>query len=220
LKQREDAEIKNQELKDKALKAQQRQEALSQASSLITAGAGIFKDGIAKSGIVGVIFAAAAIASMVALFGSFKNDVNKTTKLRGGGRLKGNRHEDGGIPIGLGYEAEDGEWVVNRNVSEKHNNFIEKLNAGKYNGIDLEKAMLQFERKAGALEISSIRSQTNEKFNYNSMKTAFHEVVREQTGKLIEFDEKRGQYVSTADGYMKIQNYQNGSIKIEKVKSI
>lgn len=35
-------------------------------------------------------------------------------KLERGGEIKGKRHSEGGVPIGLGYEAEDGEFMTNR----------------------------------------------------------------------------------------------------------
>jgi hypothetical protein len=219
LAQREEAEKKNQELKAKALKVQQAQEAASQLSSLVTAGAGIFKDGVSKAGIVGVIFAAAAIASMVALFSSFKNDVSKATKLRGGGRLKGEKHERGGIDIGLGYEAEDGEWVINSRASQKHDNFLKNVNSGRYDNVDLERAVSAFEGRANSLQSASIKAQQIERFNYNSMKSVFTEVIKEQTGALIGFEEQRGQYIPTTEGYIQIKHFMNGSKQVQKVRT-
>jgi len=54
---------------------------------------------------------------------------NQLAKLETGGRIKGKSHANGGVQIGLGYEAEAGEFMVNKTSFAKNERLIEYINA-------------------------------------------------------------------------------------------
>ena len=143
--------------RDKALKEEQDAvraknalETLQQTTSLITASANIFQS---LSGIpfVGVPLAIALIATMFTAFAAAKINATKASKtpLRKGGKLSGPDHESGGIDILIGgkpsqYEAEGDEWVINRMASNEHDRFLDRLNRGKFRGVDLDRAVAYY----------------------------------------------------------------------------
>ena len=143
--------------RDKALKEEQDAvraknalETLQQTTSLITASANIFQS---LSGIpfVGVPLAIALIATMFTAFAAAKISATKASKtpLRKGGKLTGPDHEHGGVDILIGgkpsqYEAEGDEWVINRMASNEHDRFLDRLNRGKFRGVDLDRAVAYY----------------------------------------------------------------------------
>ncbi len=112
-------------------------DAISQASALVTAGAVLFSQEVAKGGIVGVFTAIAGIAAMVAAFLNLKNTVSK---FREGGAmmLQGPSHEGGGLAVvnkrtgQVQGEAEGGEAAIfftRREHAKKAMPFLQAINA-------------------------------------------------------------------------------------------
>lgn len=132
LKKKELDELKQQ--RDKALDEQQRAQkaqliinSAMQASDLAITVAGLFKSGVKLAGIPGLLIAAAASASLFAMFKSFQNLAKQQSavKFEKGGWIGGERHSRGGTHI----EAERGEFVVRRNSAIKHKSLIEAINS-------------------------------------------------------------------------------------------
>lgn len=88
----------------------------------------VFPFNLILAGIVG-----AAGTAQVAIM------TNQLTKLRQGGLIVGKSHEQGGVPIGNGYEAEGGEFVVNKKSYAENSDLINFINASqrKITGQDL-----------------------------------------------------------------------------------
>lgn len=166
-KRRELDELKKQEkaaqderiaLQKKALEQQLIIDELSQASTLATTVPIIFKKGV-ESGtlIVGIVSAIAAIASMFALFASFKAKAkslasSNSVKAFTGGALEDYQEKSGWVNKngrtdkrgGRGHRVEDSdlvlggyEFVTNEDTSQRHGRFLEAMNQGKYDGMDL-----------------------------------------------------------------------------------
>ncbi len=53
------------------------------------------------------------------------------TKLEDGGPIIGPSHKDGGVPLGMGYEAEGGEFVVNKKSYSGNTGLVEFINSAK-----------------------------------------------------------------------------------------
>lgn len=53
---------------------------------------------------------------------------NQLTKLEDGGPIVGPSHADGGVPIGLGYEAEGGEYVINKRSYAANGELVRFIN--------------------------------------------------------------------------------------------
>ena len=132
LKKKELDELKKQ--RDKALDEQQKAQkaqliinSAMQASDLALTVAGLFKSGVKLAGIPGLLIAAAASASLFAMFKSFQNLAKQQSavKFEKGGWIGGERHSRGGTHI----EAERGEFVVRRNSAIKHKSLIEAINS-------------------------------------------------------------------------------------------
>lgn len=99
--------------KKKIQKQQALIDTVTQASSLITAAAQVFQS-VAAIPFVGVALGAALVATMVGSFVAAKAKVLQNIKNQKAEKglfkvLKGKRHSEGGIDVGHGIEAEDGE---------------------------------------------------------------------------------------------------------------
>ena len=148
----EKAEQEKTDLKKKQLEQQLIADEISQASSLVTAIAGLLKNG-GELGIVGIVIAGLAIAGMLATFAQYKQQVNQLSGLReginpdydrverSGGKgfkIKGRSHEQGGELFSHGgvlWEAEKDEILMGTKASKKHSDFLFNLNKGKYDGL-------------------------------------------------------------------------------------
>lgn len=138
--------------REKALAEQQRLQrrqaqldALTQTSSLITAGAKIFAAESGK-GLLGVALGISAIATLLSFFGRLKNQANAATQLRDGGFgdkygvVTGKRHAQGGEDFNDHVELEEGEAysVFNRPTTKKYRkalgDFTAKMNSGNVEG--------------------------------------------------------------------------------------
>lgn len=139
--QKEAAEQKNRELQAKQTRFQLLQDTATQVSGIATSVVNIIK-GTSAIPFVGIALAAVQVAALFALLASARAQSRAATRLHTGGRIPwGKTDEDGK----QGYMIEDtgvmvggNEWVINRKVSDEHDPFLKKLNAGKYKGVDLE----------------------------------------------------------------------------------
>lgn len=113
-------------------------DSITQASSLLSAGATLFSKG-AFEGPAGILTAIATIAAMIAAFLSLKAKIGAANEPleKGGtielnkksGTIKGRRHSQGGHRIeGTNYEVEDGEEFINRVSSAKHRKMLKAIN--------------------------------------------------------------------------------------------
>ena len=142
--QREEAEKKRLALEKKAATQQLVIDTAQQISSLTTAAANVFKAESGK-GLLGILFALSAIGVLFATFAKAKALASKSAtppKFRKGGKVDGRTHEEGGEAV-TDYdghvfgEVEKGEWIIGTQPSREHDQFLQKLNEGKYRGVPL-----------------------------------------------------------------------------------
>ena len=71
------------------------------------------------------------VAGIVAAFGLVQVGImtKQLTKLSEGGPIIGPSHSNGGVPIGMGYEAEGGEFVTNKTAYAANKPLVEFINA-------------------------------------------------------------------------------------------
>lgn len=142
---------KQKELRDAALKeeakarrAQILLDSAGQISALLTASANIFK-ALSPIQFAGIPLAIATIGVMFAAFAKAKADALKAAaipKFRKGTRLEGRSHEEGGLAISDQHgnivgEAEGDEWLIGTRPSREHDKFLERLNKGEFQGVNL-----------------------------------------------------------------------------------
>lgn len=135
-------------LEKKASQLRLKQNALEIASNIALSVAKAIEAN-AKFGLVGVVTAAAQVASIFALIAKAKAQAaqfSQVEKLRTGKRLEGRTHEAGGVPLyvndadgGRMYEAEKDEWLIGTKPSKEHDNFLERLNGNEFAGVDLNR---------------------------------------------------------------------------------
>lgn len=194
----------------------------TQASSLITSSANIFKS-LSALGPIGVGLAVATIATMLGAFAASKASALQATKLYAGGRIPtsgsddrngGRGHKVQGTNIVVGA----GEWVINRKASDKHNAFLDALNAGAFDNVDLM-SMLE---GAKAKDLNNLTINIRKQQQANSaqiQRNAIKDAIQAQTQALegkLESILKAPQVQVTEDGYYKIINTQN-SLTIDKI---
>lgn len=127
------------EQKKKMQKAQLAIDTAIQLTNLITASTNIF-NALSSIPFVGIPLAIATIGVMFGAFAVTKAKAAQSIndqKLEKGGWIKGKRHSEGGVKIGLGYEAEDGEFVTNRKTASKYPKFLEAMNENKLSSFDI-----------------------------------------------------------------------------------
>lgn len=142
---KEAAEKKNQELQARSARFQILQDAASQASGIATSVVNIIR-GTSAVPFVGVALAAIQVAALFALIAQARAQAKAATKLYRGGKIPLGKDDERGQGYrieGTNIEVGGGEFVVRRKVVEKHENFIEKLNRGKYDHLDLERELDQ-----------------------------------------------------------------------------
>lgn len=135
------------ELRKKAVTAQIIQDSIAQTSSLISAAAGIF-EGFSKIPILGLALGAAAVASLFAFFASAKAKAKDSARGFEGGHLKDilgpnaatedmpGRGEGSRVHPDLIANAR--EYLVNGDSTMANLDHLHKLNAGMYDGLDLD----------------------------------------------------------------------------------
>lgn len=110
----------------KAQMAQETLDTITQASSLITAAAQIFKS-VAAIPFLGVNIATGLVVAMLGAFAAAKVkafQLASTNKYEYGGWIGGKRHTNGGTII----EAERDEFIINRKSAVKHKGLVEAIN--------------------------------------------------------------------------------------------
>jgi len=195
----------------------------TQASSLVTSSANIFKS-LSALGPIGVGIAVATIATLFGAFAASKAQALQATKLYTGGRVPLGGHDDRNGGKGHRVEGTNlvvgaGEWVINRKASDKHNSFLNALNSGAYDDIDLMSVLEG--AKAKDLNNLTINIQKQQRANSAQVqRNAIQEAIKAQTNKLgtqLENILTAPQVQVTEDGYYKVIN-SNNSTTINKVQ--
>lgn len=140
---KEAAEKKNQELQARSARFQLLQDTAQQASGIATSVVNIIK-GTSAVPFVGIALAAIQVAALFALIASARAQAKAATKLYKGGKIpfgKDDEHGTGYKIEGTNIEVGGGEFVLRRKVVDKHETFIEKLNSGKYDHLNLEREL-------------------------------------------------------------------------------
>ncbi len=149
LKKKEEQALKEQaELRKKAATLQAIQDGAAQVSSLATAAAGIIK-GFAEVPILGIALGIAAVASMFAAFASMKAKSKEAARGFEGGFLgdllgpnastEDEPHRGRGTYIHPDLIANAREYLVNGDSTMANFEHLQKLNAGHYDNVDLDK---------------------------------------------------------------------------------
>lgn len=149
-KLREDQEAKRQKIERQAAARQLLIDSAQQASSLATGAANVLK-AESNKGLLGILFAFGAIATLFSLFARAKalskSSVEIPKYAEGGeidddGFVYGNSHVNNGVKFatkkGNAVELEGGEHVTRKSVAVENKQFLKKFNAGVYSGLSLE----------------------------------------------------------------------------------
>ena len=165
------------------------------------------------------------------MFGSFAaaqaqafSSIN-TQKLNTGGRImngekdtnggKGNRIEGTNLVVGRG------EWVINADASEEHNDFLEAINRGDYDGVNLNKLMSKRTLKSIKTTENKAKKAYNKKVQQNKNR-AIERALSKQTNVLhsdLVGIHNKPSIVAIGDGYIIRYDLQNGNSIIKKVKT-
>lgn len=144
LQQREAAETKARQLREKALRLQLLQDTAQQVSNTAVSVTNIIKN-TSSIPFVGILLAAIQIGSLFALLASSRQKAKAeaaSTKFFKGGKIPMFRTDENGMEgnriEGTNIEVGGNEFVVNRKVTNEHEQFLTRLNAGEYAGRDLE----------------------------------------------------------------------------------
>lgn len=130
------------ELERKAANRQLLIDSLLQASQITLAAAKLAASEASK-GVIGIVTALSGLALLTTIIARAKSnaiELSEPEQLRKGKKLEGPSHENGGVPLNVDgrlYEAEGGEWLIGSAPSKIHDDFLAKLNSGKYNNIPL-----------------------------------------------------------------------------------
>lgn len=145
LQQREEAETKARQLREKALRLQLLQDTAQQVSNTAVSVTNIIKN-TSTIPFVGILLAAIQIGSLFALLSASRQKAKAeaaSTKFFRGGKIPMFRTDENGMEgnriEGTNIEVGGNEFVVNRKVTNEHEQFLTRLNAGEYAGRDLEK---------------------------------------------------------------------------------
>lgn len=199
-----------------------------QQASEITLAAAKLISSQASAGLLALVTIPAALAllfSIVAGARANAKDAAQVPTLRKGGKLKGLSHEQGGIPIVVQgqqvAEAEGGEWVIGSSPSNRHDSFLEKLNAGRYNDINLYE--LAEARKKQSLNRTIKRVKDNEQAiregdeiqRLAAIQGVYQNAASEAADKMIDYWKSRP--VVTPLGAPVMREWQEGTTKRKEV---
>jgi len=210
-KLRDDAEKKRLELQRKAARQQLLVDSAQQISSLATGAANVLK-AESNKGLLGVLFAIGAIATLFSVFAKAKATAAKASeipKFRKGTKLEGPSHENGGLAISDSYgrkvgEAEGGEWLIGSQPSREHDAFLKRLNAGQFKGVDL---MAQTRAASYNSPLTGVTSRTRElqqqreKIEQGRHFEAMVKAYEKGATRIVEAIEKKPVAMPWKDGY-------------------
>mgnify|MGYP000999299353 CR=1 FL=1 len=227
-KQREEAEKKRLDLQKKAVRQQLLIDSAQQVSSLATGAANVLK-AESNKGLLGVLFAIGAIATLFSVFAKAKATAAKSAadvpKFRKGTKLEGPSHENGGLAISDSYgrtvgEAEGGEWLIGSQPSREHDAFLKRLNAGQFKGVDL---MAQTRAASYNSPLTGVTSRTRElqqqreRIEHGQHFEALVRAYEKGATRIVEAIEQKPVAMPWRDGY-RIET-KTGNVKtIEKVR--
>jgi tape measure domain-containing protein len=185
--QREAAEAKAKQLRDKALRLQLLQDTAQQVSNTAVAVTNIVKNTSAIP-VVGILLAAIQIGSLFALLSASRQKAKAeaaSTKFFKGGKIPMFRSDENGMRgnriEGTNMEVGGNEFVVNRKVTNEHEGFLQRLNAGEYAGRDLEGTVGESStEKAPTRANKSVRSESHESRFERWADAQFREIVRDR----------------------------------------
>jgi len=154
-KEREIAAKKALEREKRQAQAQLAIESAIQVANYITTVTELLKKETGKFGLVGLVTAIAGIALVAGIIARAKataQQFNEPPKFREGGYVSGASHAFGGKKI----EVEGGEFVINRSATAKNLDLLEAINAGKFQGLELQKLL------SGRYNINPLLNKMNE----------------------------------------------------------
>lgn len=201
--------------REKSQKAQLISDGIVQTSNLITSITDIYK-GFAKLPIIGLFLGAAAVGGFLLSIAAAKEKARASTKLRDGGLLKGATHEQGGIQIADNYEAENGEFVLNKRVTQKSLPFISKLNKGEFDNYDLN-SLVGNNAVTDSVQRSRASQDLADNYNKSIIHTAIVGAIKEQTDALISHDKAKVVYIPKKGGYIEVNENQTGGKRMRHV---
>jgi hypothetical protein len=238
------AEAQRLQLEKKAANERLIIDALQQASALALAAAKVITSESGK-GLAGIITAVAGLALLFSIFAQAKANAaqfSSPTRLReggqldddgrpgasgGGGRLSGPSHERGGIPVFLPgdifprYEAEGGEMVINRRATFQHLPFLEALNRGEFDGINLTGIAKEAQRRTlrPIMPIIVTQGKTSAKLSEMryllALEKTFDKISTKATAQLIDYWKTRP-IDTPLDGGI-LREYFTGTTKVKQV---
>jgi len=129
------AENERLELERKAARQRLIQNSLEQASNIVLAVAKLTAAESGK-GLIGIFTALAGLALIFRLVAQARTqavELSRPPQFGTGGEVVGPGHPYGGVLV----EAEGGEYIVRRDKATRNKTFLERLNAGAFDGMDL-----------------------------------------------------------------------------------
>ena len=231
-KEQEAAQKERDKLEKKARAAQVVSDSIQQTSSLITTASNLFK-GFSNIPIVGLALGAAAVAGLFILFNSIKAKAAAAAKpqerLYKGGSLRNRLKKDRGyvnwlggrsdVPgFGDGHRIEDSDLVVGGRemvvgadaAAAQSDRFWDDVNSGKYNGIDLETALMDprtnnrkinagFEKKH--TKIVRFESKQKQYISRDEMES----IIKAQTQDMIRYLKSKPDYIAETEETVRIR---------------
>lgn len=209
------AQKQAEELRKKQLRLQLLQDGARQVSDLVTAAAHIIKN-FSEIPFVGIALGIAAVAGMFAFFAKAKAQAKAASGQRAyeGGSLAellgANRSSEDRHGVGRGYRLEGtdlviggDEFLVNKTSAQNNRQFLNALNKGQFDNIDLSSLMSfpelervngKFRRRSRVIENTATVAQRR------ATRQLFSDSVRQQTVDLISYWKSRPIIVSYRDG--------------------
>ena len=196
------AEEKANELRKKQLNAQLAADTAQQLSGVATAAVNFFT-AESKKGLLGVAFAVAAIGAMFATIASVKSRSSALQEsFHEGGFIGGDGNPWRSDRYGRGHRVEDSnivlggdEFVVNGRTTSKHRGFLEQLNAGYFDNMNLANEM-----NSGFRKRDNTINQRAAKRNQKMLNIAMAGAMSQHSNSMINYMAKQGQYYSYGPG--------------------
>lgn len=218
---------KKTEIQKTQLKVEAGIAAAQQVQALITAVANITKDG-SKLGIFGIPLIAAGIISLFAIYRNFRAQAKALgqTAYKGGkisdylepgqrarsdrpGYGRGHRVEGTNLSIGAD------EYLVNAVTTSKNIDFLDRLNDGEWDNVNLSRLMDSMPDRSKIINIYE-KNEISSKTSILSEKQV-RQIIQEQTDKILEADRRRPIVVNKPNGDTEIVTYTKSGAKKVKV---